>query len=121
MTYTATTAAINLLRKEMNLACRGGLLALTKSLFAENPTVNSIYWTQTFDQTGVSLGTIKYTEVKVINGRAASPQHLLAAEGPSPLVQFAAFLRSIGYHLCCAHGLNVTVVITADTVTATPA
>ena len=114
-THSKVTAGIDALRAQMDHACRAGLNELATALFADNPDIGSVYWTQHFDPTvGFSLGSIHYTTVHVINAR------LYADQGNSSLVLFATFLRSIAYHLFCVHGGNVQITLSASGLQSAP-
>ena len=117
--YTLTAAELTALRSNMNVACKTAMAALSQALFAECPTVEAILWKQSLTtQAGFSLGTIYYSTT---NGPGFNPlvktDHAKtlsslpnALTGPKQVVEFAAFLRSILYHLFCVYGENMVVV-----------
>lgn len=98
------------------------MAALLKALFTECPTVSSILWQQAVTPgTGFSLGTICYstTTAPGINPAKVTAHSLAAlphaSTGPKQVVEFAAFLNSILYHLYCVYGENLVVVSRAGT------
>lgn len=118
--YTLTAAELTALRSNMNVACKTAMVSLTDALFAECPSVEAILWKQSVTaQAGFSLGTIYYstTDGPGFNPlmKSSDPTTALsslpqASAGPKQVVEFAAFLRSILYHLFCVYGENMVVV-----------
>jgi hypothetical protein len=113
--YTQTAAELTALRSTMNVACKAAIPALAQALFAECPTVEAVLWQQSIGTGGISLGTIFYSTtggpginpaIKT-NGLTSLPH---ADAGPTQVVEFAAFLQTILYHLYCVYGENMVIV-----------
>lgn len=126
-TYKQITTSLSSLRSQMNVSCNASMMTLFQAMLVECPTVTSVLWNQQVTTTGFNIGTIAYTTasqdvmalLKKDKPGKILPKLTPVTGGPTQLVEFAAFLHTIPYHLYCKYGQSL-VVLAKSGVTVVP-